>query len=216
MEAPPQILPNRMLLLLSVFVTIPHIILFLDSTFPGPVCKNYAFLDYPRSKTLLYLGSLYSAAILTWALFAKCGDFFSDRPSPSKANGVPVESMTTPAVARENSRYLCVLKVVLLSQTTLAIDLSWAWYRGVVHAWGLPVVTEVGNFHKFMSTMMFPLMASWLTIMWALGNFIAFGAVCKLIVVGKDAGVELVVRSNRSSSGLQDDKKELFFEASDL
>ena len=205
-----------MLLLLSIFVTIPHIILFLDSTFPGPVCKNYAFLDYARSKTLLYLGSLCSAAILTWGLSANRGDFFSYSPSPPELNEVPVKTRTSPAMARENSRYLCVLKVVLLSEITLAIDLSWAWYRGVVHAWGLPVVTEMGNFHKFMSTMMFPLMASWLTMMWAFGNFIAFGVLCNLIVVGKDAGVELIVRSDRSSSGLQDDKKELFFEASDL
>lgn len=124
MKVPPQILPNRMLLLLSVFLTIPHIILFLDSTFRGPVCKNYAFLDFARSNNLLCLGSLYSAAILTWALSAKRGNFFSYRPRPPKLNEVPVKTRTSPAMARENSRYLCVLKVVLLSEITLAMDFS--------------------------------------------------------------------------------------------
>ena len=204
-----------MLLLSSVFLTIPHIILFLDSKFPAAGCKDHAFLDLARSKPLLYLGSLYSAAISKWALSAKHGDFFSNHPSPSRTNGVPVESMTNPAMARENSRYLCVLKVVFLSQITLAIDLSWAWYRGVVHAWSLPVVTDMGNFHKFMSTMMFPLMASWLTMMWALGNFVAFGVLCNLMVVGKDACVAQLVRWDRGPHGSQDDKKERSFEASD-
>ena len=208
MKAPLQVLPNRMLLLFSVFLTIPHIILFLDSTFPDPVCKNYVFLDSARSKNLLYLGSLYSAAILTWALSARRDDFFSYRPRPPKLNEVPVKCRTPPAMARENSRYLCVLKVVLLSEITLAIDLSWAWYRGVVHAWSLPVVTEIGNFHKFMSTMMFPFMVAWLTMMWALGNFIAFMAFGNLIVLGIEAGVEQVVRWDRSSRSLQNDKKE--------
>lgn len=215
MKAPPQILPNRMLLLLSVFLTIPHIILFLDTTFPDPVCKNYVFLDLARSRSVLYLGSLYSAAISTWALTAKYGDFFSYGPSPSKLNGIPVKTRTSPAMAREDSRYLCVLKVVLLSEITLAIDLSWAWYQAVKHAWSLPVVTEIGKFHKFMSTMMFPLMVSWLTMMWALGNFIALAALGSMIAVGKEAGVEQVVRWDRKSRGLQGDKEELSFEATD-
>ena len=176
MEAPPQVLPKTMLLLFSVFFTIPHIIVFLDSTFPAAMCKKYAFLDLARSRSVLYLGSLYSAAISTWALTAKYGDFFSYGPSPSKLNGVPVETSTSPAMARENARYLCVLKVVLLLEVILAMDLSWAWYRAVTHAWSLPVVTEIGNFHKFLSTMMFCLMFSWFTMMWMLGNFIALAA----------------------------------------
>ena len=216
MKAPSQILPNRMLLLLSVLLTIPHIILFLDSTFPGPVCKNYAFLDLARSRSVLYLGSLYSAAISIWALNTKYGDFFSYHPSTPKLNRVSVETSTSPAIARENSRYLCVLKVVLLSELTVAIDLSWAWYQAVKHAWSMPVVTELGNFHKFMSTMMFPLMVSWLTMMWALGNFIALAALANLIGVGEEAGVVQLVRRDRNSRGLQDDKEELSSEASDL
>ena len=205
-----------MLLLLSVLLTIPRIILFLDSTFPGPVCKNYAFLDFARSNRLLYIGSLYSAAISSWALNAKYGDFFSYHPSPPKLNEVLVETRTSPAIARENSRYLCVLKVVLLSDITIAIDLSWAWYQAVKHAWSMPVVTELGNFHKSMSTMMFPLMVSWLTMMWALGNFIALAALAKLIGVGEEIGVVQLVRRDRNSRGLQDDKEELSSEASDL
>ena len=208
MKAPLHGLPNRILLLFSVFLTIPHIILFLDTAFPDSVCKNYAFLDPAREQNLLYLGSLYSAAISTWALLAKHGDFFSHRPRPPKPSGVPIETRTSPTMARENSRYLCILKMALLSEFTLAMDLSWAWYRGVVHAWSLPIVTEIGSFHKFMSTMMFPLMVSWLTMMWALGNLIAFMAFGNLIVLGIEAGVEQVVRWDRSSRSLQNDKKE--------
>ena len=216
MKALSQLLPNRVLFLLSVLLTIPHIILFLDSTFPGPACKNYAFLNLARSRNILYLGSIYSAAISTWAPNAKYGDFFSYHPSPSKLNEVPVETRTSPAMARENSRYLCILKVVLLSELTVAIDLSWAWYQAVKHAWSMPVVTELGNFHKSMSTMMFPLMVSWLTMMWALGNFIALAALANLIGVGEEAGVVQLVRRDRNSRGLQDDKEELSSEASDL
>ena len=208
MKAPLHGLPNRILLLFSVFLTIPHIILFLDTAFPDSVCKNYAFLDPAREQNLLYLGSLYSAAISTWALLATHGNFFSHRPSPSKPSGVPVKTRTSPTMAREKSRYLCILKMALLSEITLAMDLSWAWYRGVVHAWSLPVVTEIGIFHKFMSTMMFPLMISWLTMMWALGNFIPFMAFGNLMSVGLEAGVEQVVRWDRSSRRLEDNKKE--------
>lgn len=208
MEAPLRGPPDRVLLLFSVILIIPHIVLFLDSAYPAAVCKNYTFLDPARSTILLCLGSFCSAAISTWALFAKHGDFFSYHPPHPKQDGVTVKARTSPAIARELSRYLCVLKIVLLSELTLAIDLSWAWYRGVVYAWSLPVVTEIGNFHKFMSMMMFPLMVWWLTMMWALGNFIAFGALCNLIVVGKEAGVEQVVRWDRSSRSLQNDKKE--------
>ena len=216
MKALSQLLPKRVLLLVSVLLTIPHIILFLDSTFPAAVCKDYAFLDLARSRSVLYLGSFYSAAISIWALNAKYGDFFSYHPSPPKQNGVPVETRTSPAMAREKSRYLCILKVVLLSDITLAIDLSWAWYQAVKHAWSMPVVTELGNLHKFMSSMMFPLMVSWLTMMWTLGNFIALAALANLIVVGEEAGVVQLVRRDRTPGGLQDDKEELPFEANDL
>ena len=216
MKALSQLLPKRVLLLVSVLLTIPHIILFLDSTFPAAVCKDYTFLEFARSNKFLYLGSLYSAAISIWALNAKYGDFFSYHPSPSKLNEVSVETRTSPAMAREKSRYLCVLKVVLLSDTTIAIDLSWAWYQAVKHAWSMPVVTELGNFHRFMSSMMFPLMVSWLTMMWTLGNFIALAALANLIRVGEEAGVLQLVLRNRISRGLQDDKEELPFEASDL
>lgn len=121
-------------------------ILLLDSTFLDPVCKNYVFLDSARSKNLLYLGSFYSAALLTWALFATRGDFFSYRPRPPKLNEVSVKPRTSPTMSEENSRYLCILKVVLLSEITLTMDLSWAWYHAVIHAWSLPVVTDIGNF----------------------------------------------------------------------
>ena len=216
MKALSQLLPNRVLLLLSVLLTIPHIILFLDSTFPAAVCKDYAFLDFARSRSVLYLGSLYSAAISIWALNAKYGDFFSYHPSSSMLNGASFKIETSPTMAREQPRYLCVLKVVLLSDTTIAIDLSWVWYQAVKHAWSMPVVTELGNFHKFMSTMMFHLMVSWLTMMWALMNFIALAALANLIGVGEEAGVLQLVLRDRISCGSQDDKEELSSEASDL
>ncbi len=98
--------------------------------------------------------------------------------------------------------------MVLLSEITLAMDLSWAWYQGVIYAWSLPLVTQIGIFHKLMSMMMFPMCLSWLTMMWALGNFIPFMALCNLIVLGIEAGVEQIVRWDRSSRRLENDKKE--------
>ena len=54
---------------------------------------------------------------------------------------------------------------------------------------------------------MFPSMVSWLTMMWALGNFIALMAFGNLIVLGIKAGVEQVMRGDRSSRSLRNDKK---------
>ena len=200
MKALLQGLPNRVLLLLSIIFTIPHIVLFLDSTFPATMCKNYASLDPARSRIILYLGSLYSTTISAWAISAKYGNFFSYQPSASKLNGVPVP----PARARENSRYLCVLAMVLLSEITLAMDLSWAWYQGVTHMWSLVVLMGIGKADKLMFTLCF----LWFTMMWALGNFIAFMALCNMIVLGLEAGVEQIVRWDRSSRRLENDKKE--------
>ena len=196
--------PNQVLLLFSIFLTIPHIISFLDSTFPAAVCKNHAYLKLAISKNLLYLGSLYSVAISTWALSAKHRDFFSHQPGPPKLNGVPVTIRTSPAMVREKSRYLCVLKMILLSEITLAMDLSWAWYQGVTHMWSLVLVMGIGNLDK----LMFALSALWFTMMWALGNFITFMALCNMIVLGLEAGVEQIVRWDRSSRRLENDKKE--------
>ena len=204
MEAPLQGPPDRILLLFSVFLTIPHIVLLLDSMFPAAVCKTYAFMDPARSRSLLYLGSLYSTAISTWALSAKHDDFFSYQPSPPKHNGVPNKIKTSPAMAREKSRYLCVLKIALLSEITLAMDLSWAWYQGVRYAWSLLSVMEISNVDK----LMFTLCALWLTMMWALGNFIPLLALCNLIVLGIEAGVEQIVRWDRNSRQLENDKQE--------
>ena len=151
MVAPPQGPTSRVLLLLSIILTIPHIILFLDTIFPAAVCKNYASLDPARSRIILYLGSLYSTAISAWAIFAKFGDFFSYQPRASKLNGVPVP----PARARENSRYLRVLAMVLLAGIALAIDLSWAWYQGVTHMGSLVVLMGAGNVDKLIFTLCF-------------------------------------------------------------
>ena len=204
MKTPLQCPPNRVLLLFSIFLTIPHIILFLDSTFPAAVCKNYAFLDSARSRKLLYLGSLYSAAISTWAISAKHGDFFSYQPSAPKQNDVCVTARTSPAMARENSRYLCVLKMVILSEITLAMDLSWAWYQGVTYAWSLVVLMGTGNVDK----LIFTLCVWWFTMMWALGNLIPPMAFGNMMVLGVEAGVEQVARWDRSSRRLENDKEE--------
>ena len=200
MEAPLQCPPNRVLLLFSIFLTIPHIVLFLDLTFPAAVCKNYAFLDSARNRNLLYLGSLYSTAISAWAISAKYGDFFSYQPSASKLNGVPVP----PARARENSRYLCVLKMVLLSGIPLAMDLSWAWYQGVTYAWSLVVLMGTGNVDK----LIFTLCVLWFTMMWTLGNLIPLMAFGNMMSLGFEAGVEQVARWDRSSRRLENDKEE--------
>ncbi|KAK0507555.1 hypothetical protein JMJ35_010078 [Cladonia borealis] len=195
---------NRVLLLFSIFLTVPHIILFLDSTFPAAVCKNHAYLDLARNRNLLYLGSLYSAAISTWALSAKYGDFFSCQPGPPRLNGVPVTIRTSPAMAREKSRYHCVLKMVLLADITLAIDLSWAWYQGVTHMWSLVLVMGTGNIDK----LMFTLCVLWLTMMWTLGNIIPLMAFGNMMSLGFEAGVEQVARWDRSSRRLENEKKE--------
>ncbi len=208
MKAPLHGRPNQMLLLFSAFLTIPHIILFLDSTFPGPVCKDYAFLNVARNRDLLYLGSLYSAAISTWALFANHGDFFSCHLSSPKLNGNPIKIRTSPDMARENSRYLCVLTMALLSEITLAMDLSWAWYQGVIYVSSLPLVTEIGDIHKLMSMMVFPSCNLWLTMMWTIGNLIPFMALGNLVLVGIEADVKQVVRWDRSSRRLGNYKKE--------
>ena len=201
---PLHIPPNRVLLLFSIFLTIPHIVLFLDSTFPAAVCKNYAFLDLARSRNLLYLGSLYSAAISTWAISAKYSDFFQYQPSAPKLKGVPVPTRTSPAMARENSRYLCVVKMVLLSAITLAVDLSWAWYQGVTCAWSLVLLMGTGNVDK----LMFALCVLWFTMMWTLGNLIPLMAFGNMMSLGFEAGVEQVARWDRSSRWLENEKKE--------
>ena len=208
MKAPLHGLPNRILLLFSVFLTIPHIILFLDTAFPDSVCKNYAFLDPAREQNLLYLGSLYSVAISTWALLATHDNFFSHRPSPPKPSGVPVKTRTSPTMTRENSRYICILKMALLSEFTLAMDLSWAWYQGVTYAWNLTLATETGGFDRLMSVTVFAMGVLWFTMMWTLGNFIPFMAFGNLMSVGFEAGVEQVVRWDRSPRRLEDNKKE--------
>lgn len=211
MEAPLQGPPNRVLLLFSIILTIPHIVLFLDSIFPAAVCKNYAFLDPARSRILLCLGSFYSAAISTWSLSAKYKDFFSYHPSPPKQNGIPNKISTSSTMASEKSRYLCVLTMTLLSELTLAMDLSWAWYQDVIYTWSLwslPLVTEIGAFYKLMSMMMFPMCVLWLTMLWTLGNLIPFMAFGNLMSVGLEAGVEQVVRWDRSSRRLENDKKD--------
>ena len=190
MEAPLQGPPNRVLLLFSMILTIPHIVFFLDSTFPAAVCKNYAFLDPARSRTLLYLGSLYSVAISIRALSASYGDFFPYHPSPPKHNGVSNKIRTSSAMARERSRYLCVFKMVLLSAITLAMDLSWVWYQGVTYAFGLTLATRNGDIDKPMSMVVFAMCVLWLTTMWALGNLIPFMAFGNLMSVGSEAGVE--------------------------
>ena len=177
MEAP------LLLYLFSLFLTISHVVLFIDST-------NHAFLDSARSENLLYLGSLYSAAISTWALSVKHDDFFSYRPNPPKHNGVPNNIKTSPAMAREKTRYLCVLHMVMLSAITLNMDLNRAWCQGVIFARSLPLVTEIGAFHK-----MFPMCVSWLTMMWMLGNLIPLMAFGNVMSVGFEAGVEEVARS---------------------
>ena len=200
MRAPLQGPLSRVLLLFSIIFTIPHIVLFLDSIFPATMCKNYAFLDPARSRILLYLGSFYSTAISAWAISAKYCDFFSYQPSASKLNGVPVP----PARAREHSRYLCVLAMVLLSEVTLAMDLNWAWYQGVTHMWSLVVLMGIGKADELMFTLCF----LWFTMMWALGNIIPLMAFGNMMSLGFEAGVEQVARWDRSSRRLENGKKE--------
>ena len=200
MEAPLQGLPNRVLLLFSIILTVPHIVLFLDSTFPAAVCTNFAFLDPARSRVVLYLGSFHSAAISTWALFAKHGDFFSYPPGPSRLNGVPVP----PARAREISRYLCVLIMVLLAGITLAMDLSWAWYQGVTHMWSLVVLMGIGKADK----LIFTLCVLWFTMIWTLGDLLPLMAFGNMMSLGFEAGVEQVARWDRSSRRLENEKKQ--------
>ena len=203
MAAPLEGPMNRLLLFFSIILTIPHIVLFLDSTFPAAVCKNHAYLDLARNRNLLYLGSFYSAAISTWALSAKYDDFFSYPPGPSRLNGVPVTIRTSPALGSENSRYLCALAMVLLSEITLAMDLSWAWYQGVTHMWSLVLVVGMGNVDKLMFTLCF----LWFTMMWTLGNLLPLMAFGNMMSLGFEAGVEQVARWDRSSRRLENEKK---------